>query len=470
MNDKMLVVYHHLPARMRSIVASVRGAYLRTWRYSSETECLVEEALERESWSPARWHQWQQERLTYILHRAATKVPYYREHWAERRKRGDRASCLDVENWPILQKEVLRQNPKAFVADDCDTRQMFHEHTSGTTGKSLDLWCSRETVRRWYALSEARWRGWYGVSRHDRWAILGGQLITPASRQRPPFWVWNAGLNQLYMSSYHLAPDYIPHYLNALIQHRVEYILGYTSSLYTLAQEVLRQQRRDIQMRVVITNAEPVFAHQRQAIAEAFQCPVRETYGMAEVVMAASECQAERLHLWPEVGITELVKDGDPGSTSGEFVCTGLLNPDMPLIRYRVGDRGILPAPETMCECGRSLPLLTEVEGRIDDALYTRDGRRVGRLDPVFKANLSIREAQIIQEKLNQLRVRYVPTSEYTGEAGEALIKRLRARMGEIEVILEPFDEIPKGANGKFQAVICNLSTQERQFLENTTR
>ena len=35
-----------------------------------------------------------------------------------------------------------------------------------------------------------------------------------------------------------------------------------------------------MQMTVAITNAEPVYAYQREAIEQAFQCPVRETYGM----------------------------------------------------------------------------------------------------------------------------------------------------------------------------------------------
>ena len=66
---------------------------------------------------------------------------------------------------------------------------------------------------------------------------------------------------------------------------------------------------------------------------------------MAEIVTAAGECNEGQLHLWPEVGWVEvfdnnqLVNDGTPG----ELVCTGLLNIDMPLIRYRVGDRGALP-------------------------------------------------------------------------------------------------------------------------------
>src|SRR5262249_43089394 len=145
------------------------------------------------------------------------------------------------------------------------------------------------TVRAWYALMEARWRRWYGVSRHDRWAILGGQLVTPVAQRRPPFWVWNAALRQLYMSSYHLAPHLIPYYLDALRRHRIQYLWGYPSALHALAQEAVRRQRRDLKMTVAIANAEPLFDYQRQTIAEAFQCPVRETYGLAEIVAAASE-------------------------------------------------------------------------------------------------------------------------------------------------------------------------------------
>lgn len=459
MSKTIQSIYHRLPARGRSIAASLRGLYLNSWRYGPETERLVEEALERECWSAERWRSWQEERLAYVLHRAATQVPYYRGTWAERRRQGDRSSSELLENWPLLEKETVRENPRTFVADDCNVRQMFHEHTSGTSGASLDLWWSRSTVRAWYALFEARWRRLYGVSRHDRWAMLGGQLVISVTQRRPPFWVWNAGLNQLYMSSYHLTPELIPHYLNALARYRVTYLFGYSSSLYALAQEAIRLKRRDLQLKVAITNAEPLFDYQREAIAEAFQCPVYETYGMAEIVAAASECQFGQLHLWPDVGMVELSKDNHGAGTdrAGELICTGLLNTDMPLIRYRVGDRGALPTRNDLCACGRTLPMISSIDGRRDDILYTFDGRSVGRLDPVFKGRLPIREAQIIQEALDLVRVRFVPAPGYTAASGQSVIDRLRERMGPIEVILEEVDRIPRTANGKFRAVICNL-------------
>jgi phenylacetate-CoA ligase len=321
-------------------------------------------------------------------------------------------------------------------------------------------------------LFEARVKRWNSVSTRERWAILGGQIVTPASQSRPPFWVWNSALNQLYMSSYHLAPRLIPHYLDALRRYRIKYILGYTSSLYALAQEILWAGHERVKMAVVITNAEPVPDYQREAIGEAFQCPVRETYGMAEIVVSASECHEGNLHLWPEAGWLEVLEADHAAERGavGEMVCTGFLNQDMPLVRYRAGDRGAASEEGTRCYCGRRLPMLAAVEGRIDDVLYTTDGRRIGRLDPVFKSRLPIREAQIIQEALDKVRVRYVPAPDFTKDAGRSIIEQLQMRMGSVEVTLEQLSEIPRGANGKLRAVICNLPEEQRRTLEKARR
>jgi phenylacetate-CoA ligase len=134
-----------------------------------------------------------------------------------------------------------------------------------------------------------------------------------------------------------------------------------------------------------------------------------------------------------------------------------LLNVDMPLIRYRTGDSGTMVDHADLCSCGRTLPMLKGVEGRVDELLYTRDGRRIGRLDPVFKSGLPVREAQVVQETMDQIRVRFVPAPKYTSRDGRLLIKRLQARLGNIEVLLEPVDRVPRMSNGKFRAVICNL-------------
>lgn len=468
MRDALLRLYHRLPAPAQNVAATARGWQLRAWRYGPETEGLAAEALERETWSAQRWSAWQEERLARVLHRAATRVPYYREQWSARRRAGDRRSWERLDHWPVLAKDAVRAWPEAFVADDCDVRRMYPEHTSGTTGQPLRLWWSRDTVRAWYALFEARWRRWYGVSRRDRWAILGGQLVAPVRRQSPPFWVWNGALRQLYLSSYHLAPALLPHYLQALVRYDVRYLWGYTSALVSLADGAAQAGVPLPRLAVVISNAEPLDAADRRLIGAALGCPVRETYGMAEVVTAASECEHGALHLWPEVGVVEVrdgAGDGEPvaDGVPGALVCTGLLNEDMPLVRYTVGDRGALAPPGVgACACGRGLPRLASVEGRADDVLFTRDGRRVGRLDPVFKAELPISAAQIVQERLDRVRVRYVPAGHFGTPHEEALRRRLRERLGDVAVVLEPTDSLPRAANGKVRAVICELPPGER--------
>jgi phenylacetate-CoA ligase len=461
--SNLVSLYHHLPAWARTLAATARGAQLRRQRYGPQTDALVEEAMEREYWSPERWQAWQQERLAYVLHRAATRVPFYRDIWARRRRRGDYRSWERLENWPVLEGESLRRQPLEFLADDCKPRRMVRDHTSGTSGRPLTLWRARQTLLARYALYEARHRLWYGVSRRDRWAMLGGQLVVPFRQTEPPFWAWNAAMKQLYVSSYHLSPRHGLAILEALDRYRIRYLWGYPSSLYALAEAALASGVRR-PFRVAIANAEPVYERQRRAVRAAFGCELRETYGMVELVAAAGECEFGGLHGWPEMGWVEILDAGQPvaGGECGDLVCTSLLDADMPLIRYRLGDRAARHPSGTPCPCGRTLPLLDRIEGRADDVLYTADGRRIGRLDPVFKSTLPIREAQIVQPSLGRVVVRFVPAEDYTPAAGESIVSALKARMGSIAVDLEPLGRIPRGPNGKFRAVVCEIPADQR--------
>jgi phenylacetate-CoA ligase len=185
---------------------------------------------------------------------------------------------------------------------------------------------------------------------------------------------------------------------------------------------------------------------------------------MSEAVAAASECEHGQLHLWPEVGFVEVLgqDDGLLTGESGDLVCTGLLNADMPLIRYLVGDIARLAEPDA-CACGCQLIRLAAVEGRRDDVVITPDGRRIGRLDPVFKDDLPIREAQIIQERIDHLRVRYVPGPAFGPASGQAIARRLRDRLGDVQITLEPVEHIPRSPNGKFRAVISQLPKDVRE-------
>jgi phenylacetate-CoA ligase len=467
--NKLLQIYHRLPMPARSIAASLRGYYLSWSRYGAATEKLVEQALERERWSRTRLEEEQNERLAHILERAATRVPHYRNQWnAESNPNGvDRTK---LENWKVLRKDALRADRDGFLADDKNPKNLFLEHTSGTTGTPVEFWSDRAALQSWYALVEARWRRWYGVSRRDRWAIIGGQQVVPFKQEKAPFWVWNAGMNQLYMSALHIKPDFLPQYLDALRRYKIVYLYGYSSSLYWLALAAL-ENNISLNLKVVLTNAEPLYDFQREAIERAFNCPVRETYGLCEMVCAMSECEFGRLHLWTEAGVAELLDDQDQPVVNGEagkLVCTGLLNEAMPLIRYEVMDRAQFAAPDFQCECGRNLPVVEKILGRLDDSIITKDGRKLALLDIIFGAHLHIKEAQIVQETLDLIRIRVVPSNGW----GEADANEIRAaiyeRMGEVEVRVETVSEIERTFAGKLRVMVSKINSLHEQAQQDS--
>jgi phenylacetate-CoA ligase len=225
-----------------------------------------------------------------------------------------------------------------------------------------------------------------------------------------------------------------------------------------LAHEVLERGLAVSGLDLVITNAEPLSDAQRKTIQSAFGCPVRETYGMVEFVAAASECEHGSLHAWPEVGQLEVLVDESPAGPGsiGEFVCTGFQNPEMPLIRYRVGDSGQAPDWRHACGCGRRLPVLRSLRGRTNDVVIAPDGRRVFWLNPVFHGQ-PVREAQIIQQSLDRIQVRYVPENGFDVLAQQTIRHRLIERLGPVQVDFEAAEWIPRGPNGKFQAVVSQL-------------
>ncbi len=473
----LLSLYYHLPYPLRVLAVSIQGYWLNRWRYNRQIDALVEAALERERWPAAQWLNWQEERLGRMLEYAARNVPYYRERWARRRRQGDRAGWDLLHNWPVLSKEELRAHPEAFLSEQVSARGLLRERTGGTTGTPLNLWASREALVEWYALAEARWRRWYGISQRDRWANVGVRPVAPYQAVRPPFWVWNAGMRQLYLSSLHLKPEFLPHYVQALKAYRIQYLYGYPSAYFWLA-HYLNDQGETLPMQVVVASSENLFDFQRAAIEQAFACPVRETYGQSEKITAAGECEAGGLHLWPEVGYTEFqpVEAYEPWpdltppagraaqteALYARLICTTLINPAMPLIRYDILDLVEQPAHPAPCACARTLPILGRVLGRYEDTVLTRDGRRVGHLVGYLSAGAPVKEIQIIQEALEAVTVKVVPAHDWSQADAKLMKNKLHSRIGDCRVTVELVPQIERARSGKLQAVISKISPRDK--------
>jgi phenylacetate-CoA ligase len=92
----------------------------------------------------------------------------------------------------------------------------------------------------------------------------------------------------------------------------------------------------------------------------------------------------------------------------------------------------------------------------------TADGRQIGRLDTVFKSDLPIREAQIVQETIDHLHIRFVADAGFSPDAARLMVRLVRDRVGDMRVTLEPVEAIPRSANGKFRAVISHVPSDPR--------
>ncbi len=447
---------------MKSAGFALVGAAREKMRYGRSLGRLVSEAIERESWTDSDWAEWKSDVLPKVLHAASKDVPAYREHWDQHRLRGRGGDVGDLGSWPILRREMVRRDAGSFVSDSAPRLARFVDQTSGSTGSPLRVVSSLHVQRSWYGLVEARMRRWNNVTRLDRWAILGGRLVVPVPQTEPPYWIWNAAMRQLYCSAYHISPRSVEAYLDALRRYRVEYLVGYPSALAALAECAAEQSLEAPRMRVVIANAEPVLAHQRRAIEECFGSAVRNTYGMAELVAGASECTADTMHLWPEVGHLEVLDFEDdspaPPGTAGRLVLTGLLNSAMPLIRYEIGDVATWPTTPQACRCGKKLPVAPDIEGRLDDVVITSGGRRVGRLDKIITPDIPVREVQIVQEALEHFVVRVVPSTGWTAAHSESLAGALRSRVGDVRIEVVSVQTIPRTRNGKIRTVISRVS------------
>ena len=268
-------------------------------------------------------------------------------------------------------------------------------------------------------------------------------------------------MRQLYLSALHIKPEYMEAYVKAMSDYRIDYLYGYPSAYFWLARNLIDYNER-LPMKVVITSSENLFDYQRETMQEAFEATVRETYGQSEKICAASECEHGRLHLWPEAGKAEFLPvDGNSQSYSAAqmLVCTSLLNQAMPLIRYDIQDMVETPLDTEPCTCGRGLPVLGKVLGRFEDMVLTPDGRRVGHLVGYLSAGAPVKEIQVIQETLHEIRVKVVPAHDWSSLDEKVLVDKLRSRIGDCAIKVDQVPAIERSKSGKFRAVISKVES-----------
>jgi phenylacetate-CoA ligase len=193
-------------------------------------------------------------------------------------------------------------------------------------------------------------------------------------------------------------------------------------------------------------------------IAQAFRCPVVSHYSAWEALHLAQSCpdRPEVFHVNAERAIVRVVGEDGRAAAPGErgrVLVTDLANHVMPFIQYDLGDVAVAGKP---CPCGRGLPTLAEIEGRVGEVIETPAGRRIapGALERLltFRCGIGpyVWEYQAVQTAPDRVVLRVVPTARLTDAVTRRLAGELGAFLGpEMRVAVEPVDRIPPEPSGK---------------------
>jgi phenylacetate-CoA ligase len=405
--------------------------------------------------------------LKKLLQHAYDQVPFYRNYYRESGiTPEDIVNPDDISKLPVIDKDVIRANKDQMVARNM-RGQTIPKSTGGSTGQPLEFEYTRASYE-WRVATRLRGYGWAGCHEGEKVGYIWGAAVgNPPLKQRAKEWFHHLLLRQKYFNTFVLDDKVIADACRQLKRYSPDVLVAYTTPMYNFAVSVRDQGIEPPRVRSVITAAEKVQDFQRETIEEVFGCKVFNTYGSREFMLIASECEEHSgLHVNVENLYVEIDHDSkklDP-SGPGELLVTDLHNFGMPFIRYNIGDLGV-PWMDGGCACGRGLPLIADVEGRLLDTIVTPAGRMVpGEFFPhLAKEFKEIKQFQVVQDELERLVIKVVPSFEFTGAPLEQFKSEIIGVIGnEIELDIQMVDEIPLTATGKYRVAISNVWNAKR--------
>jgi phenylacetate-CoA ligase len=395
-------------------------------------------------------------RLRTLLHFAYRHCPFYRERFQRAGLIPRDIKCLeDLACLPALEKHEIQQQRDRLVAENWPKTDLIANQTGGSTGQPLSFFLSkaRKQTRAAATIRHNRWAGW---DVGDKVAYLWG-----AAQDLPRSGVRTALRSrlvdrQLFLDTGCITEERMRDFNAQLKRFRPRVIVAYARAATLFARFLRANGLQCYQPESIVTSAEVLEPEDRKLIEQVFGCPVFNRYGCREVSVIASECPAhDGLHIMAEGLLVEVVR-GDrpaaPGET-GALLITDLLNFAMPLIRYRIGDLGAWAPGE--CSCGRGLPRLKHVAGRVTDMVVGPDGRLVSGVflaTYVIAQRPSLGQVQIRQHKAGELSYRVKPGPNFSArEDIEYLTRATRRHLGDgVRVAVDLVDELPCEPSGKF--------------------
>jgi phenylacetate-CoA ligase len=435
----------------------------------------------------------QLERLRAILQHAYRCNPFYTKRFMEiGLVPNDLKTLEDIRRIPPLDRQDIidhrldmvdfRYRHSVSDADKTSTQSglpisfaNFRRHrlirriSSGSTGAPTIFYEDGSTTAlNW--VHELRLKQWYGLAPGVKEARMSATSTEYAARSKRPSareWLWN----QAILPGYFLSDREFALSLEKIREFRPRVLWGPTPALAGLAGYIQRENKDITGCRpdLVISRAAPLYAHEKSLLSEVFGCPVTNIYGTRELGHVGMNCPHGALHINQENYLVEIEDSGrnERNAGPGNILVTPLFESPMPFIRYRIGDLAEMGAQD--CPCGRSLPVIRKILGRIGDVFKTTDGRLI---EPNFwcipfemgRLSRDIERFQVIYKRNDCIRFRIVPRRSYSAET-EADMRRFvdENLTSAMQVEFEYVPEIKPQPSGKFRFVVNEIDQQEEQ-------
>jgi phenylacetate-CoA ligase len=419
----------------------------------------VLDQLEHSQWyneKKIRELQWR--KIKNIIEHAFNNISYYQKTFKTAGITPDQIKDYDdLRLLPVLTKDDLRNETYSLIAK---TKSCIHTKysTSGSTGTPSIVITDRGSEAYRHAAVFRNYR-WVGLDLGDRIAKLWGTQLDVERKIKDQ--IKDFMLNRMTLSTNVLDQKSMFRYYEKLKVFKPKGLYGFTSAIYEFAQFLQNKSlpMGEFDMKGIIVTGEKILPYQREFIENTFKCRVYNNFACEEFATIAFECPERSLHLMSENVYVEVEKPEDEEGR-GNLIITDLNNFIMPLIRYRMGDVGVISNQE--CSCGRGLPVLKEISGRSVDFVILPNGRIIHGINfdylPKYFLN-EIKQFQIVQEDINTIYVNLVKDKGFNESVIQNFEKKLRSLLGhEVNIIIVYKDSIPRERRGKFRFVISKLN------------
>jgi phenylacetate-CoA ligase len=454
-------IYPKLPFHLQNLAISAFGYVWQKRRFGGIFKETVKEFKAREFFSKEEWINYQTIELRKILLHAFEQVPYYNNIFKEQnisKTEIEKFQLNDIKKLPFLTKETLRAKGRTEMIATVTQKGAEFFSSSGSTGTPTSIMYSHETHQKISALYEARCRNWANVNYKDSRGMIGGRRVVPDGDSNPPYYRFNFIEKQLYFSAYHISKKNAIDYFNGIEKYKPKYLTGYAMSNYILAKYFKELGLQPKGIKAILTSSEKLTNEMRKVFKEVYQCKVFDAWSGMEWCGLISENEFGQLLYSPDSAFIEFLRpdgsDALPGEEA-EVVCTGFLNYDQPLIRYKIGDL-VRISKNQETKCGRNFLVIDEIIGRMEDTVVGRDGREMVRFHGIFLGLTNVLKSQIIQEDYDQFIIN-IESTGLTSEEKSTIHQRMESQLGKINLQIQEIEKIPVGPNGKYKAVISKI-------------